>query len=62
MLNNNLNSTFNGLKRVDHPDYPEYALREALLKEVCVVWTILRSWSERLYAETGTHSHSSVNP
>jgi ATP-dependent DNA helicase RecG len=30
-LNNNLNSTFDGLKRVDHPDYPAYALREALL-------------------------------
>ena len=34
MLNNNLNSTFNGLKRVDHPDYPEYALREALLNAI----------------------------
>jgi ATP-dependent DNA helicase RecG len=30
-LNNNQNSTFDGLKRVDHPDYPDYALREALL-------------------------------
>ncbi|GHU60474.1 ATPase AAA [Clostridia bacterium] len=30
-LNNSQNSTFDGLKRVDHPDYPEYALREALL-------------------------------
>ena len=34
MLNNNLNSTFNGLKRVDRPDYPEYALREALLNAI----------------------------
>ena len=33
-LSNNLNSTFNGLKRVDHPDYPDYALREALLKGI----------------------------
>jgi ATP-dependent DNA helicase RecG len=33
-LNNNLNSTFDGLKRVDHPDYPEYALRESLLNAV----------------------------
>jgi ATP-dependent DNA helicase RecG len=34
MLSNNLNSTFNGLKRVDRPDYPEYALREALLNTI----------------------------
>ena len=33
-LSNNLNSTFNGLRRVDHPDYPDYALREALLNAV----------------------------
>ena len=33
-LSNNLNSTFSGLKRVDHPDYPEYALREALLNTI----------------------------
>ncbi|MDR3279045.1 MAG: hypothetical protein LBT23_00900 [Synergistaceae bacterium] len=33
-LNNNLNSVFDGLKRVDHPDYPAYALREALLNAV----------------------------
>ena len=33
-LNNNLNSTFNGLKRVDRPDYPDYALREALLNAI----------------------------
>jgi len=33
-LNNNLNSTFNGLKRVDHPDYPDYALRESLLNAI----------------------------
>jgi ATP-dependent DNA helicase RecG len=30
-INNNQNSTFDGLKRIDHPDYPDYALREALL-------------------------------
>ncbi|MCL1873411.1 MAG: putative DNA binding domain-containing protein [Clostridiales bacterium] len=30
-MNNNLNSIFEGLKRVDNPDYPEYALRESLL-------------------------------
>jgi len=33
-LNNNLNSTFEGLRRIDHPDYPEYALREALLNSI----------------------------
>lgn len=33
-LNNNQNSTFNGLKRVEHPDYPEYAIREALMNAV----------------------------
>jgi len=33
-LNNNLNSTLDGLKRVDHPDYPSYALREALLNTI----------------------------
>lgn len=33
-LNNNLNSTFEGLKRIDHPDYPDYALREAMLNAV----------------------------
>lgn len=33
-LNNNLNSTFAGLKRVDRPDYPDYALREALLNAI----------------------------
>jgi len=31
LLNNNQNSSFEGLKRVDYPDYPEYALRESLL-------------------------------
>jgi ATP-dependent DNA helicase RecG len=33
-LNNNQNSTFDGLKRVDHPDYPPEALREAILNAV----------------------------
>jgi len=33
-MNNNLNSTFEGLKRTDHPDYPEYALRESLLNTI----------------------------
>ncbi len=33
-LNNNLRSTFEGLNRIDVPDYPEYALREALLNTV----------------------------
>jgi len=33
-LSNNLNSTFDGLKRVEHPDYPDYALREALLNAI----------------------------
>lgn len=33
-LNNNQNSTFEGLLRVEHPDYPEYAIREALLNAV----------------------------
>ena len=33
-LNNNLNSTFDGLKRIDHPDYPEYSLRESLLNTI----------------------------
>ena len=30
-LNNNINSDFEGLYRIDHPDYPQYAIREALL-------------------------------
>ncbi len=34
VLNNNLNSTIDGLKRIDHPDYPPYALREALLNTI----------------------------
>jgi len=33
-MNNNLNSTIDGLKRTDHPDYPPYALREALLNTI----------------------------
>lgn len=33
-LNNNLNSTIDGLKRIDHPDYPPYAIREALLNAI----------------------------
>jgi ATP-dependent DNA helicase RecG len=33
-LNNNLNSSFNGLQRQDFPDYPEHALREALLNAI----------------------------
>ena len=31
LLNNNLHSTFDGLRRIDYTDYPEEALREALL-------------------------------
>ncbi len=33
-LSNNQNSTFDGLKRIDHPDYPHEAIREALLNAV----------------------------
>ena len=33
-LNNNLHSTFDGLRRIDYADYPEEALREALLNAV----------------------------
>lgn len=33
-MSNNLNSTFDGLKRVDHPDYPPFAIREALLNTI----------------------------
>lgn len=33
-LNNNLRSTFDGLKRIDYSDYPNDALREALLNAV----------------------------
>jgi len=33
-LNNNLNSTLEGLRRVDYPDYPDYAIREALLNTI----------------------------
>jgi len=33
-LNNNQNSTFDGLKRIDRPDYPPYAIREALLNSI----------------------------
>ncbi len=33
-LNNNLRATFDGLRRVDYADYPEEALREALLNAV----------------------------
>ena len=33
-LSNNQNSTFDGLKRIDHPDYPPEAIREALLNAV----------------------------
>ena len=33
-LNNNLNSVLDGLKRVDYPDYPKYALREALMNTI----------------------------
>ena len=33
-LNNNANSDFEGLYRVDHHDYPPYAIREALLNTI----------------------------
>ena len=33
-LNNNQNATYDGLKRIDHPDYPSEAIREALLNAV----------------------------
>lgn len=33
-LNNGLHSTFEGLRRIDNLDYPEAALREALLNAV----------------------------
>lgn len=33
-VNNNLNASFEGLRRIDAPDYPEYALREALLNTI----------------------------
>lgn len=35
-LSNNQNSTFDGLKRIDHPDYPPEAIREALLKGIVI--------------------------
>jgi len=34
LLNNNLRATFDGLRRIDYADYPEEALREALLNAV----------------------------
>ncbi|NLP47716.1 MAG: AAA family ATPase [Clostridiales bacterium] len=34
LLNNNISSDFEGLYRVDTPDYPDYAIREALLNTV----------------------------
>lgn len=33
-LNNNLRTTFDGLRRIDHADYPEEAMREALVNAV----------------------------
>lgn len=33
-LNNNIHSSFEGLRRIDVPEYPSYALREALLNTV----------------------------
>jgi ATP-dependent DNA helicase RecG len=33
-LNNYQNTTYEGLKRIDHPDYPSEAIREALLNAV----------------------------
>lgn len=33
-LNNNLRATFDGLRRIDHTDYPEEAMREALVNAV----------------------------
>ncbi len=33
-LSNHLNSTFDGLKRVEHPDYPDFAVREALINAI----------------------------
>lgn len=33
-LNNNLHSSLEGLRRVDYPDYPEYAIREALINTI----------------------------
>lgn len=33
-LNNKLRSAFEGLRRIDTPDYPEYALREALVNTI----------------------------
>lgn len=33
-LNNNLRATFDGLRRIDHADYPEEAMREALVNAV----------------------------
>lgn len=33
-LNNNLHSTFEGLRRIDTRDYPEYAIRETLINTI----------------------------
>jgi ATP-dependent DNA helicase RecG len=33
-LSNNQNSTFDKLKRVEHPDYPDFAIRETLLNAI----------------------------
>ena len=42
-LNNNQNSTFDGLKQVDHPGYPSCDIREALFNQLLAEGKIVRT-------------------
>ena len=70
---NQKHSNFSGLKRIDKRDYPEVAIREALLnlivhrlsedsdKACYEKKNIMRSWTRKFFSYYRTRSYSSNN-
>jgi len=51
-LNNNQNSSFDRLQRIDIPDYPDYATGEALLKRVTIIFCVPPTVHQYIFQHT----------